>query len=130
MSVLKEPELFDYLKEFHYPDLKKSEGKFDIFDCVSSKRKMYIELKSRNTHYDDLLIEHIKYHDLLEAAAELKYTPWYINATPSGVWAFNLTKLPTPEWSERWLPRNTEFSNAGNKTKVVGYIHIKDGKLL
>ncbi len=45
----------DYLKEFYYPDLEKSE-EFDNWDCISLEHKMFIELKSRKTHYPDLLI--------------------------------------------------------------------------
>lgn len=125
--VLKEPELFDYLKEFHWSDLEKSEGKFDCFDCVSNSEKMYIELKSRNTHYDELLLEEIKYRALVDSASELSLTPWYINSTPDGVWGFNLGDLPEPTWEEKWLPKSTEFSRSGNKTKLVSFIHIDKG---
>lgn len=48
----------------------------------------------------------------------------------SRVWSFNLSDMPQPIWEDRWLPQNTEFSNRGNKTKVVGYLSIKDGKEL
>ncbi len=54
MDILRESELFDYLREFHFSDLSKSEDEFDSFDCVSMEHKMFIELKSRKTHYDDL----------------------------------------------------------------------------
>lgn len=128
--VLKEPELFDYLKEFHYQDLEKSPVKFDTYDCESKEHKMFIELKSRNTHYDELLVEQPKYQALMDKSGFLGLTPWYICATPSGVWGFDLSALPTPEWSEKWLPRNTEFSSSGNKTKVVGFLHIDKGILL
>ena len=128
--VLKEPQLFDYLKEFHYPDLRKSEDEFDTFDCISDEARMYIELKSRNTHYDDLLIEETKYRALLMSAANYGLTPWYINATPNGVWGFNLSKLPAPKWEDKWLPSTTEFASRGNKTKLVGFLHINDGELL
>ena len=128
--VLKEPELFSYLKEFYYPDLEFSDDKFSKYDCISNIFKVYVELKSRNTHYDDLIIEKIKYDAILEQAIALKYKPYYINATPQGIWAFNLSKIKDIKWEDRWLPQNTEFSNRGNKTKVVGYLHIKDGKEL
>jgi len=128
--VLKEPELFSYLKEFYYPDLEPSDDKFSKYDCVSKDAKVYIELKSRNTHYDDLIIEKIKYDAIIEAAHSLKYIPMYINSTPEGIWSFDLFLMGDLKWEDRWLPQNTEFSNRGNKTKVVGYLHIKDGKEL
>lgn len=128
--LLKEPELFAFLKEFYYPDLRMSEDKFSKHDCISDIHKAYIELKSRNTHYDDLLIEKIKYDAILEAAKALALSPLYINSTPEGMWSFNIGDMPEPVWEDRWLPAKTEFPNGGNKTKIVGYLHIKDGKKL
>ena len=128
--VLTEPELFHYLKEFYYPDLEMSTDKHSKHDCISDGYGLYIELKSRNKHYDDLLIEKVKYDAIFEGAIKHKYLAYYINSTPEGIWSFNLAELPVPEWEERWLPQNTEFSARGNKTKVVGYLHIKDGVAL
>ena len=129
--VLTEPELFAYLKEFYYPDLEMSEDKHSKHDCISDAERLYIELKSRNTHYDDLLIEQIKYAALIEEAAKHNhYYPLYICATPAGIWKFDLFLMGDIKWEERWLPQNTEFSARGNKTKVVGYLHIKDGQQL
>ena len=127
--VLKEPELFSYLKEFYYDDLEMSTDKYSKHDCTSEFFRLYIELKSRNTHYDDLLIEEIKYNAIREQAEKLGYLPMYVNSTPEGIWAFDLT-IHDIKWEEKWLPQNTEFSARGNKTKVVGYLHIKDGKKL
>ena len=128
--VLKEPELFSYLKEFYYPDLEMSDDKYSKHDCISRQARLYIELKSRNTHYDDLIIEKVKYDSIMQAATEFACYPQYINSTPEGIWAFDLSTMPAPTWEDRWLPQNTEFSARGNKTKVVGYLHIKDGKAL
>ena len=128
--LLKEPELFAFLKEFYYPDLEMSTERYSKHDCLSKGAKLYIELKSRNTHYDDLLIEKIKYDAIFEAAINLKYKPYYINSTPEGIWSFAIADMPQPQWEDRWLPAKTEFPNGGNKTKVVGYLHIKDGKKL
>ena len=62
---MKEAELFDYLKSDLYPDLTKSEGIYDSFDCISKQAGHYIELKCRHTHYDTLLIEEMKYRKLI-----------------------------------------------------------------
>ena len=124
---LKEPELFDYLKEFYYSDLEKSE-EFDNWDCISLEAKMFIELKSRKTHYPDLLIEESKYQGLIMAAGIRSLTPWYINATPEGIWGFNLTEIPQPKWEDKWLPITTEFANKKSRSKPVGYFNIKDGE--
>jgi len=126
MMEFKEPQLFDYLKENYYSDLEKSE-EFDNWDCISLEAKMFIELKSRKTHYPDLLIEESKYQGLLLAAGIRSLTPWYINSTPAGVWGFNLTDIPQPKWEEKWLPITTEFENRTKRTKLVGFLKIEDG---
>jgi len=128
VDVLRESELFDYLKEFHFSDLSKSEDEFDSFDCVSMEHKMFIELKSRKTHYEDLLIEEHKYSSLIMAAGIRSLTPWYINSTPLGIWGFNLSKLPMPKWEDKWLPITTEFANKKSRSKPVGYFNVKDGE--
>ena len=123
---LKEPELLDYLKEFYYSDLEKSE-EFDNWDCISLEHKMFIELKSRKTHYPDLLIEESKYQGLIMAAGIRSLTPWYINATPEGIWGFNLSAIPQPKWEDKWLPITTEFANKSSRTKLVGFLKLEDG---
>jgi hypothetical protein len=123
---LKEPELFDYLRGNYYPDLEKSE-EFDNWDCISVKEKMFIELKSRRTHYPDLLIEESKYQGLIMAAGIRSLTPWYINATPEGVWGFDLSKIPQPKWEDKWLPVTTEFDNKNKRNKLVGFFKLEDG---
>ena len=130
LDVLEEPQLFSYLKEFYYPDLRMSNSQFSSFDCISDKQKLYIELKSRQTHYDTLLIEQIKYEAIKGAAYFLGMTPLYINSTPEGIWQFVLSTLPEPMWEDRDLPATTEFAARGNKLKVVGYLHISDGERL
>jgi hypothetical protein len=77
---MKEQDLFDKLKETLYPDLEKSPGVYDAFDCISTKAGHYIELKCRYTHYATLLIEEMKYKKLITQAAERDLTPYYINS--------------------------------------------------
>lgn len=124
---MKEQELFDWLKTEKFPDLVHSPEIFDGFDCTSAEHKMFIELKSRKTHYPELLIEKMKYDFLLQEAEKLGYEPWYVNYTPEGIWAFGLKKQPEITWAEKWLPSTTEFLNKNNKMKVVGFLHINNG---
>jgi len=121
---MKEQDLFDHLKSGYFPDLTKSEGVFDSFDCISEENKYYIELKCRHTHYPDLLIERSKYVRLVDEAGFRVLDPWYINSTPQGIYAFNLSRVPEPAWSERWMPTTTEFANTSKKMKMVGFLHL------
>ena len=124
---MKEQELFDYLKDSRFPDLRKSEGNYDSFDCISDEMAAFIELKCRHTHYNELLIEKSKYDRLFLEAKYHELEPWYINSTPTGKWAFHLTMVPEPSWEERWMPTTTEFANTSKKRKVVGFLHIDYG---
>jgi hypothetical protein len=124
---MKEADLFAYLKENLYPDLVKSPGIFDTFDCSSVLAGHYIELKCRNTHYPTLLIEQIKYRKLITQSAERDLIPYYINSTPLGIYSFDLMDLPEPEWFVQKMPVTTEFENVSKIDKWVGYLDIEEG---
>ena len=121
-----EAELFDYLKQHLYPDLVKSPGIFDSFDCISQQASHYIELKCRHTHYPTLLIEEIKYRKLITQSAERDLIPFYINSTPLGIYSFDLMDIPEPEWVIHWMPATSEFDNRNEIEKLVGYLDIEE----
>ena len=118
--------LFTFLREGLYPDLVKSEGIFDAYDCISKQAGHYIELKCRATHYDTLLIEEMKYRKLITQAAERDLIPFYINSTPLGVFSFDLMDVPEPEWVTHWMPATTEFARSNKISKLVGYLPIEE----
>jgi hypothetical protein len=121
-----EAELFDYLKQDLYPDLVKSPGIYDSFDCISEQAAHYIELKCRHTHYPTLLIEEIKYRKLITQSAERDLIPFYINSTPLGIYSFDLMDIPEPEWFNHIMPATSEFDNQEKITKSVGYLDIEE----
>ena len=123
---MKEADLFEYLKDSLYPDLVKSPGIFDSFDCISEKAGHYIELKCRYTHYPTLLIEEMKYRKLITQSAERDLIPFYINSTPQGVYSFDLMDIPEPIWSIEYLPVTSEFANKSKVDKLVGYLSIEE----
>ena len=98
------------------------------YDCYSLSYNADIELKCRNVHYDDLVIEKIKYDALIARAAMFGTRPIYINSTPLGVWSFRLDELSEPAWEERRMPKTTYFANNNMIVKVVGYYNISLGK--
>ena len=124
--MISEYEMFKYIKNRYLPDLERSRD-YDSWDCSSAVSRMHIELKSRSTHYPELLIEKPKYESLLIMSLRKSFTPWYINATPMGMWAFNLAKLPKPEWFTKDLPATTEFDSRGHRIKTIGYLQVIDG---
>jgi hypothetical protein len=124
--AMREEELFNYLKESLYPDLVKSPGIFDTYDCTSAKAGHYIELKCRHTHYPTLLIEEVKYRKLITQSAERDLIPFYINSTPLGIYSFDLMDIPEPEWVTHRMPVTSEFANKSKVDKLVGYLSVEE----
>ena len=118
-----EQELFNYIKGRYLEDLVKSADQYDYHDCTSTLYRLHIELKCRHRHYDELLIEQDKYKSLIAHAQELGFTPFYVNATPQGIYAFNLRKI-TLKWITKKLPAKTEFEDQGLINKTVALLPV------
>ena len=127
---MNEKELFQFLKSKYLSNLQKTNDKYDSFDCICREKNLYIELKCRQTHYDDLLIEKGKYDRLRYEAKENKMIPLYINSTPKGIWAFNLEKIKIAWQLKDNLPSTTEFENKERIIKEIGFLSIRKGKQL
>jgi hypothetical protein len=126
---MNELQLFTYLKSRYIADLMMTNDEFETYDCSSEDLGVHIELKSRQTHYDELMIERDKYHAVTQRAWVNGKTALYICSTPKGIWSFNLNKLTMPAWYYfDGLPATTEFGNTDTITKVVGFLHIGRGK--
>ena len=118
-----EAELFNYIKGRYLEDLVKSEHQYDYHDCTSTRYRLHIELKCRHKHYGDLIIEKDKYEALVQQAGHLGFTPFYVNATPKGIYAFNLRKI-TVKWVTKKLPAKTEFEDQGVIDKSVALLPV------
>lgn len=129
VSRWREKELFEFLKS-RRKDLELMEDTYSRWDCISESGKFVAELKCRRKHYPTMLIEKKKYDALIVRAEELGYKPYYINSTPDGVWFWDLSEVSI-EWKvEHKHPATTDFGNRTRVAKEVGYLDIKDGKLL
>ena len=117
-----EQSLFDYIKGKYVEDLELSGDAFEYIDATSQTYRMKVELKCRHTHYDELILEKDKYESLLQQADKLGFTPFYINSTPKGIYAFNLRKI-TVTWITKRLPSNT-FDKGPEIDKKVALLHI------
>ena len=114
--------LFDYIKETYLEDLQKSEHTYEYIDATSYGYRLSIELKCRHTHYDELILEKEKYQSLMQQANELGFTPFYINSTPQGIYAFNLRKIKVT-WTTKRLPSST-VDNGPDVDKEIALLHI------
>jgi hypothetical protein len=125
----REIDLFDHLKNNYIEDLSWSEDDYSHHDCYSINLKCDIELKCRNKHYDDLVIEKYKYEKLMSRADKHNTIPVYLCQTPKGIYGFNLSLLPEPEWFIKGMPKTSHFSQRQFIDKEVGMIHISHAKL-
>lgn len=121
---MNEQTLFDYIKGKYLEDLEKSGDAFEYIDATSDGYRLKIELKCRHTHYDELLLEKDKYESLMQQADKLGYTPFYINSTPQGIFAFNLRKIKIT-WTTRRLPAST-FNKTAPVDKEIALLHIDE----
>ena len=119
-------ELRDYLKVRVFPDIKKSVDEFCRWDVTFTwdERNFYGELKCRETHYPLMVIEQDKWLALMLVADVTAADAAYINATPNGVFAWNLTRQPVPTWSWKPMPETTAFGATELVDKRVGYLPI------
>ena len=125
---IKENELFEKLKLF-FPDLVQS-SQFDSWDCFTAKHNTIIELKCRNVHYDELIIERIKWDALAHKRASEALGTIYVCWTPKGTWAWNLGAINAPEWLLRVLPTKTDFAGSEQIEKEVGFLDCQHARLL
>lgn len=114
--------LFDYIKATYLDDLEKSEHVYEYIDATSNGYRLTIELKCRHTHYDELILEKDKYESLVNRANDLGFTPFYINSTPKGIYAFNL-RIVKVTWTTKRLPSST-VDNGPAIDKEVALLHI------
>jgi hypothetical protein len=121
-SSMTEKSLFDYIKGKYVEDLEMSGDAFEYIDATSQTYRMKVELKCRHTHYDELILEKDKYESLIQQADKLGFTPFYINSTPQGIYAFNLRKV-TVTWTTRRLPAST-YNKTAPVDKEIALLHI------
>jgi len=124
-----EQSVVDRINNIVYTDFQLASDKYSDFDAYEDR---YIaEIKIRNKHYDDCLIEYEKYIKNLEHSLGLGVRFIYIVATNKCIFIFNINELTRNlydfKWGDRTMPKNTHFGEYDNKkTKRVGYININD----
>jgi len=130
-----EHQLFNFLED-KFAGLERAEDPFSTWDCTFSVEtplttvNYYAELKCRDTHYPDLLIEEDKYRRLMVAASSAGRRPVYICSTPEGIWGWDLIKVSMPKWKEEMHNKTTEFEDTEKVLKLVGYLPIAQGRRL
>ena len=121
MTILTEEILFKFLKRM-ITDLERT-SQYSYRDAYSKRFNLTLELKCRRTHYQDILIEKIKWNKLIKHK-----NIRYVNSTPKGIFSFDLRELQEPIWYDHKMPLHTDFENNDFVLKKVGYLPIEDAK--
>lgn len=133
---MKEQDLLEHLRDTSVPNLERMEYGFSHWDCTAwyetalGRVDFILELKCREIHYPEMLIEQVKYDWLVEEAGKRSARPAYINSTPRGIYAWDLYRVKEPIWEERLLPATTEFENRDQIRKVVGFLPVTEAMVL
>ena len=99
------------------------------YNRFDAENNVYItEIKNRNKHYDDILIEFDKYsYNILYANHKSKKFI-YVVSSGANIYVFNITELVRANhnfnWEWRDMPKQTEFSKTEKTKKFVGYINV------
>lgn len=129
LKEFKEQDLFDWLKKNVYPDLVRAKNKMSRWDCYSPATRHRIELKCRKAHYPTLLLEEKKYIAMTEKCKRHSDAPIYINSTPQGIFAFDLS-LVTVDFKVNFKnPATTAFKNKKKVPKSVTYLDMREAKI-
>ena len=123
-----EQEVISFINEQSGTTFKLAEDKYSTYDAEDPN---YIaEIKIRNKHYDDCLIEYDKYMGN-KGIADIsgKHFLYIVVANPH-IYVFNIHKLRNIKWEEREMPRNSHFGGYNNKKiKKVGYINVRRARV-
>ena len=100
-------------------------SQFDAYnkDCI-------VEIKHRDSFWDDALIEFGKYSFNKEFAKLNKLNSLYLKRMANRLVIFDILYLESINYDFKWewkdMPKNTEFGNNEMIPKFVGYINVKD----
>ena len=131
-----EEQLLTHLARTSVPNLERMEYGFSHWDCTSwyelpfGRVDYILELKCRDTHYPEMLIEQVKYDWLIAEAKKRKARPAYINSTPKGIFAWDLFRVKEPAWGDELMPATTQFEDTERIIKTVGFLPVADAVLL
>lgn len=123
--------IITYLNDTANTSLSLTDDEYADYDAED---KNYLaEIKIRNAHYDDCLVEYEKFAKNLLNASFANKMFLYVVATYSHIYVFNMSKLDKNGYDFRWtkkeLPKNTHFGGKNSKKdKLIGYVRADQGR--
>jgi len=130
---MNEQKVIELLNKAEY-NFEKMDDKFSRYDAFDPEMGVMLEIKCRNKHYDDTLLEKMKYDWNVEFAEENDYVFLYAVSMPTEegdtLYLFDPKIMDDEGYDFKWhtkkLPAKTEFGRSDWIDKEVGYLHIKD----
>lgn len=120
---------------YYYITTNESNTRYDVLAHVydengNKKLSNIFEVKIRDVHYSELMLEKKKFNYLMKLKArEEKIFPrvktYYLNFTPKGTYMFDLEKYKL-EWESRYLP-STTVNNKSKEWKDVTFLNCNYG---
>ena len=131
---MNEQDVIEMLNIAHY-NFEPMPDKFSRYDAFYPELGVMLEIKCRNKHYDDTLMEKMKYDWNKQYAKDNSFEFIYAVSMPSEkgdkLYIFDPINMEDEDdydfgWHTKKLPANTEFSGSQWIDKEVGYLHIDD----
>lgn len=138
-------ELQDIYPEYFKWQIHFTEGKYDDYDAYyfildiekqNIKKRVWIELKIRDTEYDTYILEKKKLNQLIKKRDDMFLTSddvefLYINYTPTRTIIWNITNIKDERQLERKvMNKATSISRDDKKNKEIYYLKPSEGKIL
>jgi hypothetical protein len=132
------PKLYNSKEYSIYPFLTdpNDTDKYDAFISVFTKgtynlvANHLIEIKCRNKHYDELMLEKDKYDYLIKKSSECGADAFYINTTPKGTYIFNLSKMDSEIFKFKTEEHNVTSVNKANGKRLKKVCHLPVDKAM
>ena len=135
---MKEQDVIDMLNAGHY-NFEAMDDKFSRYDAFDPELGIMLEIKCRNRHYDDTMMEKMKYEWNKQYAKDNGLEFIYAVTMPDKcgdvLYLWDPINMEAEDeydfkWHTKKLPANTEFSGSEWIDKEVGYLHIDDASFI
>lgn len=131
----------DYPEKFKF-EIHFNEDKYGHYDAYyyiidhntqKIKKRVWVEIKIRDTHFDDYFLETKKYNNLEKKRKELflnkdEVVYLYVNFTPSGTYLWNISDISKFEKEKRSMNKATSTDRKNKTVKEINYLKTNEAK--
>lgn len=132
---MKEEDIIELLNGGEQYNFVPMDNKFSRYDAFDTENRVMLEIKCRGKHYDDTILEKLKYDWNKEYARDNDLEFIYAVSMPCKgghkIYLFDPINMEKDDeydfkWHTKKLPANTEFRGSNWIDKEVGYLHVDD----